>query len=236
LEILGVVVSDLNKFIEWLSYNPSYEEIAQALVLEFLSDIHPSRVRFGKTLSDDSAVVLGQYGYPDPQVPLGISIPGNVWRSLDTPDIKIISGIHELPWSPEGDVCVVVLRDHGKVQGHAVFEFDQSVREEEKGYVLGRITDYCILVSLYVSLLSRGNDPVITRPFNSLVNSRVGSLSPRQLEVLRGLVAGKSNIQIARQLGYSISTVRQETIKIYSALSVSGRREAAQKALELSLL
>jgi DNA-binding NarL/FixJ family response regulator len=39
------------------------------------------------------------------------------------------------------------------------------------------------------------------------------------------LAKGFTNAQIAQEIGYSESLVRQETIAIYAALRVSGRRE-----------
>jgi DNA-binding NarL/FixJ family response regulator len=47
---------------------------------------------------------------------------------------------------------------------------------------------------------------------------------------------GKANHGIAIELGFSVSTVRHETMRIYQALSVSDRKEAAKKALMLSLV
>ena len=57
-------------------------------------------------------------------------------------------------------------------------------------------------------------------------------LTQRQRQVLRGMVEGKTNHDLATQLGYSVSTIRHETMRIYQALAVSDRREAAQRALE----
>lgn len=61
-------------------------------------------------------------------------------------------------------------------------------------------------------------------------------LSARQLEILRLMSAGKTNAAIARELGYSESTVRQETMVIYRALGVDGREGAAARAVEWGLL
>lgn len=61
-------------------------------------------------------------------------------------------------------------------------------------------------------------------------------LSERQLEILRLMSAGKTNAAIARELGYSESTVRQETMVIYRALGVDGREGAAARAAEWGLL
>ena len=54
----------------------------------------------------------------------------------------------------------------------------------------------------------------------------------RQMNILKGMVDGKTNHDLATQLGYSVSTIRHETMRIYQALAVSDRREAAQRALE----
>jgi DNA-binding NarL/FixJ family response regulator len=63
-----------------------------------------------------------------------------------------------------------------------------------------------------------------------------GQLTARQLSILRGMVEGKTNHELATELGFSVSTVRHETMRIYQALAVSDRKEAAKKALMLSLV
>ena len=57
-------------------------------------------------------------------------------------------------------------------------------------------------------------------------------LTQRQVQILRGMVEGKTNHDLATELGFSVSTIRHETMRIYQALAVSDRREAAQRALE----
>jgi DNA-binding CsgD family transcriptional regulator len=54
----------------------------------------------------------------------------------------------------------------------------------------------------------------------------LGTLTPRQLSVLSLMAKGLSNGYIGRSLGYSESTIRQETMKIYRALQVKGRPDA----------
>jgi DNA-binding NarL/FixJ family response regulator len=50
------------------------------------------------------------------------------------------------------------------------------------------------------------------------------------------MVEGKTNHDLAVELGFSVSTIRHETMRIYQALGVSDRKEAANKALTLSLI
>ena len=46
------------------------------------------------------------------------------------------------------------------------------------------------------------------------------------------MVEGKTNHELASELGFSVSTVRHETMRIYQTLGVSDRREAAREAME----
>ncbi|MDO9486059.1 MAG: helix-turn-helix transcriptional regulator [Actinomycetota bacterium] len=56
------------------------------------------------------------------------------------------------------------------------------------------------------------------------------AFSDRQMLVLRGIRDGKTNRAIAEDLGFSESTIRQETLRIYQALGVNSRRDAVSVA------
>lgn len=61
-------------------------------------------------------------------------------------------------------------------------------------------------------------------------------LTLRQITVMRGLLQDLTINEIATSLGFSHSTVRQESIAIYKVLGVSGRSHIADRARELMLL
>jgi len=61
-------------------------------------------------------------------------------------------------------------------------------------------------------------------------------LTSRQLEILAHMAEGLVNAEIAKQLLVSESTVRQETVRIYRALAVPNRLEAAKKGRALGLI
>lgn len=61
-------------------------------------------------------------------------------------------------------------------------------------------------------------------------------LTSRQLSVLEFMAEGLVNAEIAAKLMLSESTIRQETVKIYRALGVPNRAEAAKKGRALGLL
>lgn len=64
----------------------------------------------------------------------------------------------------------------------------------------------------------------------------VEALSPRELEVLRLIAAGKLNAEIARELVVAVSTVKAHINNIFAKLEVSHRIEAVVRARQLGLL
>jgi DNA-binding NarL/FixJ family response regulator len=55
-------------------------------------------------------------------------------------------------------------------------------------------------------------------------------LSPRELEVLRLIALGKTNLEIARQLILSRGTIKAHAASIYRKLDVTNRTEAVARA------
>lgn len=61
-------------------------------------------------------------------------------------------------------------------------------------------------------------------------------LTPRQLTILRAMARGLTNAQIAREISFSESTVRLESMCIYRHLDVHSRAEAVEAARETGVL
>jgi DNA-binding CsgD family transcriptional regulator len=230
-------MSQIRKFIEWLSFHPSSDEIARALVTEYLAEYGVSCMRFGRINNDDSAIALGQYGYPDAEQWRNLVVPGSEWRTWDMPAVDIMTGKNKSKWAPDSKMCVVQLRDRGVLQGNVVIEFATAISEADKPKVLETIEDYCVPIALYLSFQNRAatNVSSINLP-NDSRDAGAGQLTQRQILILRGMVEGKTNHELATEMGFSVSTIRHETMRIYQALAVSDRKEAAKKALMLSLI
>jgi len=64
--------------------------------------------------------------------------------------------------------------------------------------------------------------------------TRAGSLSPRQVEVLRLIAGGLSNSEIAAALFLSVNTVKFHVRTIFRELGIRNRVEAAQRWAELA--
>ncbi|MBO0844469.1 MAG: hypothetical protein J2P22_03525 [Nocardioides sp.] len=69
-----------------------------------------------------------------------------------------------------------------------------------------------------------------------VVAGLVTQLSSRELDVLRLLVAGKPNQQIADELYVTVSTVKKHVTHILDKLGATNRTEATARARELGLM
>jgi DNA-binding NarL/FixJ family response regulator len=67
-------------------------------------------------------------------------------------------------------------------------------------------------------------------------NANGEDLTSRQVQILELMADGLVNVEIAGQLLLSESTIRQETVRIYRALGVPNRAEAAKKARALGII
>jgi DNA-binding CsgD family transcriptional regulator len=77
----------------------------------------------------------------------------------------------------------------------------------------------------------------LTQKFRvSITTQPTGGLSERELRVLTMLATGSTNAEIARQLSYSVSTIRDDTTSIYRKLQVKGRAEAVGRATQLGFI
>ena len=76
--------------------------------------------------------------------------------------------------------------------------------------------------------------PAIQRQFES--DPPADPLSPRQTDILKGIVDGKTNTDIAKDLGISPTVVRDHTSIIFEKLGVTNRTEAVAAALRKPLL
>ena len=231
-------MTQIRKFIEWMSFHPGMEEIPRALATDYLTQFGVKGVRFGLLNSDDSILLLGQYGYPDAMAWRNRNIPSQEWRAVESPDIQLIISASGQKWTNDSRFFVNTLRDHGVIQGYLIVEFINPIADANKQKTGDAIDDLCMPIALYLSFQIRRspNQTISINSLDEVRDSGGAQLTSRQLLILRGMVDGKTNHELAAELGFSVSTVRHETMRVYQALAVSDRKEAAKKALVLGIV
>jgi DNA-binding NarL/FixJ family response regulator len=69
------------------------------------------------------------------------------------------------------------------------------------------------------------------------LNDKIGKqLTEREYEVLKGVVMGKSNSEIAKELNISVHTAKAHVCSILQKLAVEHRVQAAVKAVRQDLV
>jgi DNA-binding CsgD family transcriptional regulator len=218
-------------FVGWLANKPTPDEISRALITDFLKPFGACSLRLGRLNKDDSYHYLGQYGFDTNET--GKLVPGQVWRLRKDIEINQIAAGHVPgPWTANNQQVLVELRAKGSIYGWMNVKFTDAKNADEKKKIVEELRIYAMAISLFLSL-THPQDFSSERDLGAEKGlPSVDSLTKRQLNILKGMVDGKTNHDLATQLGYSVSTIRHETMRIYQALAVSDRREAAQRALE----
>ena len=222
---------DIRTFIDWLSYHPTSDEIARALVMEYMAPLGACCARIGRLHPNDSLEFLGEYGFDAGKAKQ--TFPSEVWRSWDHDEALIALGKNSDPWNSTKNLLMIQLRERGAVHGYLVLRFSNPIQDTTSVEEVAR--NYAVALGLYLSLAhERGSSA--SRSITERIETGSDQLTPRQISILRGMVEGKTNHELANELGFSVSTIRHETMRIYQALSVSDRKEAAKKALSLALI
>jgi len=114
---------------------------------------------------------------------------------------------------------VHTLNYRGVVQWHLTIHFHKAFIESQKQQTADPIEGLCVLLSLYLPLVSNsyGNLGRVTPLSAENRDAGAGQLTQRQILNLRGMVESKTNHELATELGFSVSTIRHETRRIYQA-------------------
>lgn len=91
-----------------------------------------------------------------------------------------------------------------------------------------KLEAFLVAIGNLISLTLFNHARDVAKPSHLPVPGTLQGLSERQLEILDLVAQQLTNAKIANCLGYSESTVRQETMKIFNYLGVEGRIEASR--------
>ena len=228
-------MKDLRKLLDYLEFRPNISEIARMLIIEDIFHEKATAIRICLLNSDDSLLTIGEHGYADCFIDTTIS--SDIWRKGLNSSLHIVELIQSGLWNEEFTEFLYILRNRGSLQGYITVNFDNPI--SNKTECQERIEGVCQLVGLFLN----GVSAFKPREESENARNRQGDrdatkavLTQRQLLILAGMIEGKTNHELAEDLGFSVSTIRHETMRIYSLLQVSDRKEAAREAVLLHLV
>ena len=244
--------TSLSGFLRFLSAAPAGSAVAEAAVRGPLSVLEARATTIFAAQGSD-LVLQGTYGsvpeYSERFHTFSISSPFAVCRAYRQAEVIEHTHLDPSSWLSDYD-RELIGNEQTAADGRALSMTALPIIS--RGRAIGvwtLMTPESVTLDHYAHLHLEGVSSAIgmwmalqEKDRNAAANFRRERLSPharitgRQLEVLRLLGAGKTNLQISVRLGFSDSTVKKEVQQIMVYLNVHDREAAVARARELGLL
>ena len=125
-------------------------------------------------------------------------------------------------------LCWPIERNHSPIATLSIFCTSEPLQDSETQAFLKAVNS---IFSVFFNKFNNSNreiqkDKQVINAARLVFEGR--KLTDRQSQILQLISEGKTNLAISQILGFSESTIRQESIRIYEKLRCDGRKEAAQ--------
>jgi DNA-binding NarL/FixJ family response regulator len=190
------------------------------------------RKGFRRMLEDDSAIaVVGEASEGNEAVRLALELrPKVVVMDCALPGISGIDATRcILAKFPSATILMLSMHSEDTL-------IRQALEAGARGYILKNAMDLDLVNA--IKRVAEGHlvlDPQLTKP-EALKGERDFGLTPRELEVLKHIVAGKSNKEIATELKLSANTVAVHRANIMDALGIHKAAELVVYAIRNGLV
>ena len=231
-------LSDLSIYLARAEVTPAL--LSQYLVLKTLTPIGADQIFLSQLHPDGIVRPIDVFGYSQEQMegwrefPLSEKLPvcdairndQLVWLADKDDWEEDYPELAKYPGDLTSQTFIAISIDiHGAPAGALGIMSNKQIHPTPE--LISFISAVAGLVALYLSRVNHGR-------FSQVVRANAGAngefLTPRQMKILDLMAQSLTNPQIAKELGFSESTVRQETMRIYQILQVSGRKEAIKEA------
>ena len=217
----------LDRLLNLLIQRPSANDLLKNLETDLLSSFKISNAIIFNLDSHNVATELySNNSYPE---------------TADYADFKSVLNLISQNWnittltasviakSSNNDFIVIPISNSKILKGYILLKMETASLTPQELHLIEVIGKVCA-VYLKVEL------PELKHPHLTKELSNKVSFSARQLQILQGFVEGKTNHELAEDLGFSVSTIRHETMEIYRTLGASDRKEAAKIAQDKSII
>ena len=219
--------SKLDRLLNLLIQRPSANDLLKNLETDLLSSFKISNAIIFNLDSHNVATELySNNPYPE---------------TADYADFKSVLNLISQNWniatltasavakSSNNDFIVIPISNGKILKGYILLKMETASLTPQELHLIQVIGKVC---AVYLKVeLPELKHPHLTKELSSKV-----SFSARQLQILQGFVEGKTNHELAEDLGFSVSTIRHETMEIYRTLGASDRKEAAKIAQDKSII
>ena len=220
---MSATYDGLNGLLDLLIQRPNANELLKALETNFLFKYKLSNAiifsldshNASKEIYSNDPLAESKNGYEFASV-LASLLPSSNLSSLT--DSKIGKSV-------ENDFIITPISNGKSLSGFILLVLDcggLSPEDISQIETMGKVCAFYLINELpeFKSVI----------PTNKIITQI--QFSARQIQIINGFVEGKTNHELAEDLGFSVSTIRHETMDIFRLLGASDRKEAAKIAQE----
>jgi DNA-binding CsgD family transcriptional regulator len=234
-----------SEFIKFLGdQDRTVEEVLAHLVLRVMAPLKATSAVIAKLDNQNSILIVGRYGinsdlYGEYEDCFSLNDRLPITDAIRQSKVIVINTLPEWPTeyseilispyqSEEASLIAFPIEKSGTPIGSAAIFFESPFEiDPDVALFIESISN---LLSIY--LYSQEQPAKVVNlhqaPISTQSSQSGADLTQRQLLILRMISEGRTNIAIGDLLKYSESTIRQETIKIFSKLDCHGRDEASK--------
>ena len=225
------LLNNVSRFATLLTRTPSPHDLLNTLMRDFLSTQSVTAIEI-QMLAPDGSLLMN--------ASVGLEIDGDGTKDVNSlsslvSHSNIFRDLEESGsiFDPTHCLTVTSVTLDSSIKGFYLFQRALSFTPDENSS--DQVQVFSSLMTIYLSskLILIPLTKTLTSPATA---EQVSKLTARQRLILTGMVEGKTNHELSIDLGFSVSTIRHETMAIYKELGVSDRKEAARVGQAESLI
>ena len=224
---MNALKDGLSRLLDLLTARPNANELLKGLENDFLAKFKPSNAiiftldshNFSKEIYSNSSTLEDKNNGGFNSVLASILPTSNLATLTDS----------KLGKSSDDNFLIIPISNGKSLKGFILLELDctqLSAEDLSLIEIMGKVCAFYLLSELPELKQSNSIEKIASQL----------QFSARQLQIINGFVEGKTNHELAEDLGFSVSTVRHETMDIFRLLGASDRKEAAKIAQERSIV
>jgi DNA-binding CsgD family transcriptional regulator len=223
-------LDEVTRFATLLTRKPSVDDLLATLLRDFLSQEDVTAIEILVIGPSENLILRYFIGAPidGSENKSTISLTNLLEHKNIHTDLEKDGSIH----NSHNQITLTAIALDSTIKGFYLFQHGK--RYEVSPNSAHYMQALSSLLTIYlVSIFPRGIRASLLG--SEVKTESVSELSARQLMILAGMVDGKTNPELSTALGYSVSTIRHETMDIFKILGVSDRKEAAKSAIAKGL-
>jgi len=229
-----LLLGKIEKLIRYIMKpGKSQSDLGKFLVLETFASIHASSIYSAEITDDGYIAPIATFGIPKQVLPdwgnISFSVEAPCSDAIKKDQLLLFTKADILEKYPNLDyykefpqkweyhlVCPIL--PHGLI----ALTLDTTPKMDDNFEPLLRTVGSIMMHHFNCCRNQQGD---VKNLYRDNSNKKLVGLTARQVAIKHLMEKGLTNPQIAQEIGYSESLVRSETMAIYSALNISGRKE-----------